>query len=204
VIKAYFELLVTFLRTRKELRSWIFAHVLVPVITVGAAAHYGSGKGPMFTATGSVSVIELVSELDANGRTTVKPGLGVIVQPEDSQTTLDMSTTVRTLRSSLTVDEVRANRSKIEMNDRHVVLGPPFFYVTSPALFILDGKPPTKAGIPGGEADLSEYAPSARHSPALVVSLLLVVSFTIGLGFAARSGTVLLQVAETIAAAAEK
>jgi hypothetical protein len=148
-----------------------------------------------------VTVIKLATDIDAAGNAIPRVGLGVIVQPEDSDTTLQMNTDIRSLRSSLSADEARANRSKIEISKNTVALRAPFRYVESPTLFVLEGNAPTRAGTPGGVTELSEFSLPARHSPGIVVVLMLIVSFTIGLAFTIPGGGVFFQIADSVTSA---
>jgi hypothetical protein len=202
VIKQLIEMLDAFRRLPSSVRAAVFAHAIVPILAVGAAAYIGSGKGPLLTASGSVTVIQLTTDLDGSGNASAKNGVGVIVQPEDSETTLIMDADIRSIRSSLSLDEALANYSKIEIRKKSIVLRAPFRYVETPALFILEGKAPPNAGTPGGSTEISEFSLPARHSPGIVVTLMLIVSFTIGLAFTIPGGGVFFQIVEAAASSA--
>jgi hypothetical protein len=203
VNKAFLAIIAAFLRIRKDLRAAIFAHAVAPLLSVALAACWGAGGSPLLTATGNVSVIELSTELDTRGNVTARPGLGVILQPEDSDVTFAMPADVKTLRSSLTPSESRANRSHIELNHEVVTLRGPFRYVETPALFILDGLPPKEAGLLGGHTSLKNLSAPARHSPAIIVSLMLVVAFSLGLAFTAPGAVALIEFLQTADVAKE-
>ena len=202
MIKQILEVLVAFLRMPSGIRAAVFAHAIVPVLAVVSAAYIGSGTGPLLTASGSVTVIQLATDLDGSGNASAKAGLGVIVQPEDSDTTLIMDAEIRSIRSSLSPDEALANHSRIEIRKNSFALRAPLRYVQTPALFVLEGKAPPKAGTPGGATEISEFTLPARHSPGIVVTLMLIVSFTIGLAFTIPGGGVFFQVVEAAASSA--
>jgi hypothetical protein len=202
-MKIILELLKVLVRVKSSLWAALFAHAVVPVVAVLAAAYLGAPGSPLLTATGSVSAVSLATQIDASGGTIGRPGVGLVVQPEHTDVTLTMATDIRAIRTSLSPSECRANRSRVEINREVIVLHPPFSYVTQPSLFIIDGAVSPLVGIPGGSVALRDIALPARHSPVLVVALMVVVAFSIGLAFAASDVAILAEFVRALAAAEE-
>lgn len=177
-IKAVWEFLKG--RTDAE-KARIAAYVLAPglLLITTMSGMFGSDNRSDFDKPFAIS--ELRSEIGAGMGSSNKVGIVLIADAMDSEYRIDIETKKRTIWSSLTQEQVRANASHLTLDDTGVNAKTPFVGVSEPAAVVIEGVLGKSVHLPGRTLPISDWLISSRRSSSIPSSVVLACVFAFGM-----------------------
>lgn len=162
----------------------IVAHLLMPGFVMALAISGVYSSSMAFDLSGPVTVAELQTQVDTQGRVTPKPGIALIVEPVTSEYRIPLNAG-STIWMSLDSKTAKVNDDRLVVTPTEVRGKSPFWGVSAPVTIVVAGQASGEIWLPGGKEPLKNWSLEPRRSIAFLSDVLLVCVFVFGMSLAA-------------------
>lgn len=167
-----------------ETLAKVVAHLLMPGLIMSLAISSVYSSSTALDLSGPVTVAELQTQVDTQGRVTSKPGIALTVEPVASKYRIPLNAG-STIWMSLDSKAARVNDDRLVVTPTEVRGESPFWGVTAPVTVVVAGQPSGEIWLPGGKESLKNWGLEPRRSIAFLFDVLLVCVFVFGMSLAA-------------------
>lgn len=178
------EILVEFTRKRPGSVAKLVAHVLMPVFVMGLALSDVYSTTLIFDFRKPISVAELRTEIDTQGRITQKTGVALTIEPVESEYRIPLEA-ASTVWMSIDSRTAKLNDDRLMLTRTELRGKSPLMGVSTPVTVIATGKSNGEIWIPGGTEQIGNWRLEPRRSIAFLTHILFVCVFIFGMSVTA-------------------
>jgi len=162
----------------------IVAHLLMPgfVMALAISAVYSSSMA--LDLSGPVTIAELQTQVDTQGRITPKSGIALTVEPVTSEYRIPLNAG-STIWTSLDSKTAKVNDDQLVVTPTEVRARSPFWGVSAPVTVVVAGQSSGEIWLPGGKEPLKNWRLEPRRSLAFLSNILMVCVFVFGMSLTA-------------------
>lgn len=162
----------------------IVAHLLMPGFVMALAISSVYSSSMALDLSGPVTVAELQTQVDTQGRITLKPGIALTVEPVTSEYRIPLNAG-STIWTSLDSKTAKVNDDQLVVTPTEVRARSPFWGVSAPVTVVVAGQASGEIWLRGGKEPLKNWRLEPRRSLAFLSNILLVCVFVFGMSLTA-------------------
>ncbi len=170
----------------------ISAYLLAPLLVIGITISEVAGNSFGIDLNRPFTVSPLVTEVSADGKTTGKRGVALIVEPVTSEFRLQLESSAPHYWSTFDDATARANNQRLRVDENGLSAQTPFLGVDGPVAIVMEGRLGEQIQMPGATVGTDNWGLPSRRSTSIVTSVLLACVFAFGIslsnGFPAIEG----------------